>query len=449
MQHRGWRADERWAVVAASTLWLLVPLMILPEGLDFSRLTVAAGTDANSGGAGNTPSHLLWMLALGASSALLLWRAALSFRLMGEINPWFLVLLVLACFSLGWSIDPGLSLRRFVRVLALVSCLVVFVCVGWHERRLQAVLRPLLTSLLLGSLVFGLVWPEYAIHTETSHELRGAWRGLTSHKNALGSLAATGCLLWCHAGLSREVRPGRSLAGVGVALACLLLSRSTTSLLAALICCGILLLLLPATGGRRRWLGRLAIPTLCASLFFGLTSVSSQPGVSLVSAPIALLAGKDTSLTGRTAIWAIVREHIALRPTLGSGYGAYWAPNRGRGTESAIFVRRLAGFYPGSAHNGYLDLTNDLGVVGLAALAAYLISHVRTALLVSSTAWAPALLCFGIWLQQAITNLSESHWFNVTSVDFVFMSAATFTLARLQLQQQFKAIHGPLPMAHA
>lgn len=445
MEQPHWKSDDRWGWMAAGSLCLVVPLMVLPEGFDYSRLTAGSAANIGAEGSGTLLSHFCWMTALGTSSALLIWRAALAQRLLLQLNPWFLVLLVLAALSFGWSIDPALTARRMVRVLTLTCCLLAFVCTGWHERRLQALFRPLLTSLLLGSLAFGLVWPEFAIHSETSPELVGAWRGLTSHKNALGGLAALGCLFWFHAGVSRESSRRKSTMGFCVALLCLLLSRSTTSLLATLCTCSVLFVFLPAAAPRRRWLPWFATPVLALSLLLGLASVSSLPGLGLVSAPIALLAGKDGTLTGRTAIWEIVREHIAMRPLFGSGYGAYWQPNRGRGTESAVFVQRLAGFYPGSAHNGYLDVTNDLGGAGLAALAAYLITHVRRALRCSTQDWHQSLLCLAVWLQQAITNLSESHWFNVTSVDFVFLSATTFTLARLQMQQQFRALYGPLP----
>jgi O-antigen ligase len=171
-----------------------------------------------------------------------------------------------------------------------------------------------------------------------------------------------------------------------------------------------------------------------------------MPGLSVFSAPVALLAGKDGSLTGRTAIWELIRDHIARRPVFGSGYGAYWEPNRGAGTESAIFVKQLDGFYPGSSHNGYLEVTNDLGACGLLLLCGYLITHVREGVRCSAQDWAQGLLCLTLWLQQALTNFSESHWFNVTSVDFVFLSVATFTLARQRVQREFLAVHGPLPV---
>jgi len=446
MQQAAWRTDGRWAPLAGAGLSLLVLLMILPEGLDYARLTATVATSSGMEGSGNPVTHLLWMLVLGTSCALVLWRVALAQRVLANINLWFVGVLVLAGLSLGWSIDPALTTRRLVRVTTLTVCLLAFVCTGWHERRLQVVLRPLLTSFLLASMAFGLGWPEYAIHRELSPELVGAWRGLTSHKNAFGGLAATSCLLWCHAGVARETPRLRSWVGFGIAFLCLLLSRSATALLATLCTCGLLVMFLPQVGAKRSRLLWVTRPALALTLLLGLGSVSSLPGLTLFSAPVALLAGKDGSLTGRTAIWELVREHIARRPLFGSGYGAYWGPNRGAGTESAIFVKQLEGFYPGSSHNGYLEVTNDLGACGLLLLCGYLVTHVREAVRCSTTDWTQGLLCLALWLQQALTNFSESHWFNVTSVDFIFLSVATFTLSRQRVQSEFLAVHGPVPV---
>jgi O-antigen ligase len=446
MQQPAWQADGRWAPLAGAGLSLLILLMTLPEGLNYARLTATTAIAGSTEGSGNLLSHLLWMLVLGTSSALVLWRAGLAQRVLANLNLWFVGLLLLAALSLSWSIDPALTTRRLVRVTTLTICLFAFVCTGWHERRLQAVLRPLITSFLLASLAFGIGWPEYAIHRELSPELVGAWRGLTSHKNALGGLAATSCLLWCHAGVTREAPRLRSWAGFGIAFLCLLLSRSTTSLLAMLCTCGFLVTLLPQVGENRKWLLWVTRPALAMTLLLGLGSVTSMPGLSVFSDSVALLAGKDGSLTGRTAIWELVREHIARRPLFGSGYGAYWQPNRGAGTESAVFVDRLEGFYPGSSHNGYLEVTNDLGVCGLLLLCGYIVVHVRDAVRCSTKEWTQGLLCLALWLQQSLTNFSESHWFSVTSVNFVFLAAATFTLSRQRMQREFLAVYGPVPV---
>ena len=109
MQQTVWRADGRWAPLAGTGLSLLVLLMILPEGLDYARLAVPVGSSSSVEGNGNPLTHLLWMLVLGISSALILWRVGLAQRVLANLNPWFIGMLLLAALSLGWSINPGNS----------------------------------------------------------------------------------------------------------------------------------------------------------------------------------------------------------------------------------------------------------------------------------------------------------------------------------------------------
>ena len=87
------------------------------------------------------------------------WRVGLAWLLARALNPFLLCVVALAVASVAWSIDPALSLRRLVRLGTIVLVCVAFVLMGWHARRYQNVVRPILTLVLLGSIVFGLVFP--------------------------------------------------------------------------------------------------------------------------------------------------------------------------------------------------------------------------------------------------------------------------------------------------
>ena len=52
-----------------------------------------------------------------------------------------------------------------------------------------------------------------------------------------------------------------------------------------------------------------------------------------------------------------------------------------------------------------------------------------------------AALYLGLFLQQAITNLSESRWLSVQSVDFVIMTLAATALARALIAR--RSLRGP------
>jgi O-antigen ligase len=428
--------DDRYSLLPAILVWVLVVLMIVPEGFDYQHLT-----DAGAPAAGSLGSRLLWSGLLFAGAALVVQRARLAWVVLGQINPWLSAFFVLALASVAWSIDPGLSARRLVRVATILLVSLAFVLRGWHEQRLQNVLRPLLTCVMAGSLIFGLAWPELAIHQELSAELAGAWRGLTNHKNGLGALACISLLLWWHAGLTRQVSVLGALTGGLIAAACLVLSRSSTALATSLF---VMLFVLIAVHGPlvlRRQTSVLAVGLLLLIGLYALAILDIVPGMATLIAPITALSSKDATLSGRTEIWAVLTDHIQHHPWLGTGYGAYWTAGPVLGTDAWDMVKRLNGFFPGSAHNGYLEVANDLGLVGLVMLLAYIAVQARQMSTLRRTEPEQAALYFALLLQQAITNLSETHWLSVLSLDFLLMTLVTTGLARGLLEVRMRATY--------
>jgi O-antigen ligase len=443
LPHRAaWLSDARNAPLLGAMMAVLIVLMIVPDGFDYGSLVTTGAP--SSGGA---LSRALWLGVLAFAVLVVLWRARLAWLLVRSINPFLLIFVALAIASAAWSIDPSLTLRRLVRLATIVTASAAFVLMGWHARRFQNVVRPVLTAMLVGSIAFGIAFPLLAIHQQTAAELSGAWRGLANHKNGLGDLACLGLIFWLHAWLTREVRFAWALAGGGVAAACLLLSRSSTSEAALVVASAFLLIALRSPRALRGYLPQLVIVLVAALLVYALAILDLVPGLQALMIPIMTLTGKDITFTGRTVIWAILSDHIQLHPLLGTGYAAYWTAAPVPGSDSYAFIWRMASFYPGSAHNGYLDVLNDLGAAGLVCLLAYLVVQVRQCLHLLTIDRNQAILYLALFFQQAVTNLSETHWFSVLSVDFVLMTLATMALARGLLQRQLRAVFGePVPV---
>jgi O-antigen ligase len=70
--------------------------------------------------------------------------------------------------------------------------------------------------------------------------------------------------------------------------------------------------------------------------------------------------GRDETFTGRTWIWEAVIPEFKHMPWLGHGFQSFWT------TEWRAMV-----FGMPYAHNGYLDILLELGVVGLALYTAW------------------------------------------------------------------------------
>jgi exopolysaccharide production protein ExoQ len=431
-----WVRDDRHSLILAGMVWVLILLLILPEGFNYAILL-----DGHAPAEGGPLSRTLWVGLLLAAGAVIAWRASLAWPLLRSLNPFLLLFVALAVASIVWSIAPEFTARRDVRLITIVAVCFAFSLAGWHARRFQSVVRPALTMVLVGSIVFGLVAPGFAIHHEVAPELVGAWRGLANHKNTFGAIACAALLLWLHGWLTGAVRAWRALLGCVLAVVCLWLSRSSTAAISAFAASAFLLFLLWSPRSLQPYLRYVVGFAAAVLVIYALAILRLIPGLELLLAPITSLTGIDMTFTGRSEIWALIVQRIHSNPLLGVGYGAYWIGPVAE-SPSYEFIWRMGGFYPGSAHNGYLDVANDLGWTGLLFLLGYIVVHLRQSLRVLAADKAQGALFLALFIQQALVNLSESHWFSVLSLQFVLMTLATTALARLSLELNLRTRFG-------
>jgi exopolysaccharide production protein ExoQ len=318
-------------------------------------------------------------------------------------------------------------------VVTMVLVAISFALMTWRPTRFQSVVRPILTLLLVGSIIFVIAAPQLAIDQSDAAALVGAWHGLFTQKNGLGSLAAIALILWLHAWLSKERPWWMASFGFAVSAICLIYSRSSTSIMNAAFACALMLMLMRPPASLRRYLKYLIVLFVVALLVYSLAVLNLIPGSSALLSPITMITGKDQTFSGRTAIWAIVNEHIAQRPLLGSGYGAYWVLLPG--SPSMEMKRRLY-FYPTEGHNGYLDIINDLGIVGALCLLGYLIVYLRQGLRLLATLRPQGVLYLALMFDQLIANLTESRWLNSLTCEFAIMTIATVAMGRTLWDQQ-------------
>ena len=106
-------------------------------------------------------------------------------------------------------------------------------------------------------------------------------------------------------------------------------------------------------------------------LFFGF-QLNLLPSGQEIYTKLLNALGKSETFTGRTAIWELVLgESRFHNPWFGGGYGAFWV---GRESISGYVLTGGGVLYPGQSHNGYIDVYNDLGYVGLVIILLTIIS---------------------------------------------------------------------------
>lgn len=434
--------SQRPPLLLVFVMWVLMVFTIIPEGFNYDRIVPeqnnygngAANLAATATAAPTMPtegsplSRTIWLGLLAFGLVVVASRYTSALDLLRQTNRFLLLFIALCFVSVAWSIEPAVTIRRIVRVVTVTLDAYAFSLLAKSPRNFQSILRPIFTAILIGSIIFVLADPKLAVEQLNQAELIGAWHGLTTQKNVLGSLAATTFLLWLHAWLSKESPWWRALAGLAIAGVCLLKSRSSTSLMAAAFASVLLLFLLRSPATLRRYMPYLITLFVGVLLVYSLAVLDLLPGSGLLLTPITALTGKDLTFSGRTAIWQVINENIALHPWLGGGYGAYWTglPN----SPSMVMLQRVF-FYPTESHNGYLDVINDLGFAGAACLVGYLFVYVWQGLKIFSTLRSQGALYFTLLFDQMVGNLSEARWFNSLSNDFMVMTIATIAMAKL------------------
>lgn len=398
---------------------VLVVFMVAPEGFDYANAGIPSS--------GSPFSRMVWLTMLG-TGFIYAFKHLKDAKAVLLGNRYLFGFVVLAGLSYLWSIEPGVTLRREIRILAVTFATLAYAVSSTNTRAFQLALRPVLTLLLAGSIIFVLTSPKIAVEQLEFSELLGAWKGLTTQKNALGSLSAIGTLLWLHAWLTGQVKQPFPLIGVAVSATCLLNSRSSTSIMATVFASCLMMMMLYSPKSMKRYMPYFIAIFVCVLLLYSLAVLNLVSGLGFMLKPITTITGKDLTFSGRTEIWEILREHMAGAPWLGTGYGAYWLGIDPASPSFQMLVKLE--FYPSEAHNGYMDIFNDLGRVGGVLLFAYILLYLKQALQLFSVDKAQGALFLVLLFEQMIANMSESMWWNARTVEFAIMTLATVCLSR-------------------
>jgi O-antigen ligase len=191
-----------------------------------------------------------------------------------------------------------------------------------------------------------------AYHWATKPAVDGApgWHGPFNHKNGLGFEMAIGILaLWFERPRARHQRLWLIAAG-----ALLIGSESGAGLAVVAIVIAVAVREAAVRHAVERSQRRALI---AASWLLGLVGL----GLAVTDFPAAVaLLGKNSTLTGRTTIWKHVVHAIWSHPLLGVGYGGVWLS---KGGPTAVLWQRI-GFPVYEAHDAWLDLLLQVGIVG-------------------------------------------------------------------------------------
>ena len=274
--------------------------------------------------------------------------------------PELLLLHVLAVGSAAWSVEPGLTLKAALPLLATCSFMLA-IASAYSMRQILLLLGLVATWMAVASLVAVALVPS----ARGTPPWDDVWRGVFAHKNALGAASAFGLLLAANAALVSRGRLRLLLAAGALLNAMFLLgSESRTS---QLICIVGLASLAFALISRRRLAASVVILLgfLLAALavYFALTRGLLDP--------VLAAAGRKPTLSGRIPLWEVTWPFVAERPWLGWGYQAFWNPLSARVLSIADSPSIL--YVPFYSHSGLIETLLNLGLAGVLLLVLILV----------------------------------------------------------------------------
>jgi O-antigen ligase len=280
-------------------------------------------------------------------TGLLLWKV--HPRAMLFVGAPLILLFGWTMASAMWSVNADPTVRRSAALLGTVI-IGLYLGLRFDHRRLLHLLA------LVAIIVLGLSLLVAQLAPSSGLDFEGRLRGVTAHKNALGNFAALAFLVAAAQlrlnGVSRLMFAIVRLVLL-LSVICMAWAHSTAVLPVLAAALGALVL---GRVLRRSSAGFLAILPVAAVI----TMLVMEAAVAHFGA-LATMMGKDSDISGRTLVWNFAERMILAEPLLGYGFGAFWV---GGNSPGAVFWSNTHLGVP-HAHNGYLQLMLDTGIVGL------------------------------------------------------------------------------------
>jgi exopolysaccharide production protein ExoQ len=292
-------------------------------------------------------------------------------------GSWAVILYFAYCLvSVLWSDFADVSFRRWIKA---IGDLVMVLIVVTDAQPLEAFKR-LISRLGFLLLPTSVLLIKYFGDLGRGYDPGGAPMntGVTTNKNTLGviTMVITLGVVW---NLLRLLRAkdlenrGRHLLAQATLLtfgiAVLFLAHSATSLACFTLGAGLLFATSLPSMGRRP--GR--IHALVGTVFIAGGLATLLGG----DARVVHALGRQTDFTGRTEIWKAVMFAVS-NPLLGTGFESFWLGPR----LNVVWSHLSEYMHVNEAHNGYLEVYLNLGIIGVGLIALIFVKAYRDAVAV-------------------------------------------------------------------
>jgi exopolysaccharide production protein ExoQ len=402
-------------------IWLLFQASRPPSAwLGFSQATdrVQALEDGNP--FDRTVFSLLILLAIGILSS-----RSFNWGKFFAQNTALTCFLGFAMLSFAWSDFPLPTFKKWFRDAGVYMVVLV---VSSDRRPLEAV-GTVLRRVCYFTIPLSIVLIKYFPYLGKVYSFWGGqeYTGVSTSKNQLGALCLVSGIFFFWDTIRiwhqwREVRVKRvvlvNIAFIWMSLWLLNLCGSKTSTICLAIGCLMIAAAHCKFGRRHPGL----VKTLAPAIFvlYLILTLGFDMGGQLNQA-----VGKSSDMSDRTRIWQVVLS-VSINPVLGTGYQSFWL-----GPRVQWIWARLTGDAVMEAHNGYLQIYLDLGLIGLFLLCAFLIGTYRKICKRLKPLTLLGSLSLGLWTLLLFYNVSEAS-FEPNLLFVTFLLAAIPTAERAE-----------------
>jgi exopolysaccharide production protein ExoQ len=321
------------------------------------------------------------------------WQRTIAFL---KTNLWLLFLIGLIIFSVSWSSLADVTIRK---AIALIGTSAFALYLG-SRYSFEEQLKIYAWSFGIGlfcSFLFALVIPTYGIMPS------GNWRGIYPHKNGLGEAMFMSFLTFYF--LSISAKQYRTLCKICCLLSVLiiLLAQSATSLISVMF--------IFTTAQALKLVSLKSKKSIFALLILLISIAVSLFLIMINFNTILNVYDRDITLTGRTPLWEDLWGFIQQKPWLGYGFGTFFSS----GHRETDIIWKVHTWIPPHAHNGFVQMWLDLGVIGLAVFSVSYVGCIFNALF-------KYLLSKELKMLWVFLLLLYTIFFNLTEVSFLSQS---------------------------
>jgi O-antigen ligase len=400
-----WRFDPAKDPETSAALWVpLVWMFIIGSRQPSQWLSGQVGSGAEAIEEGNPLNAGIFLVLILLAIGILMSRSFKWGDFFGR-NLALIVFLSYALLSVLWSDFPFVAFKRWFRELG--SYLMVLVPLS-DPHPLEAV-----STLLrrLGYLLIPLCILLIKYYPDISRDYdpwsgQVEYVGATTGKNLLGVVALISGLFFfwdtVRRWADRKERCTRRVILVNLAFIAMtlwVLDKSSSATCRVCLALGCLVIAVAHRRAVKRHPGRLTVlipVVICIYLVlafgFGIDFSTQMAGA----------VGRDPTLTGRTKIWSVLLS-MHTDPLIGTGYESFWMGSRLRWLWENPVVHGI-----NEAHNGYLEVYLNLGIIGVSLLGVFLISSYRTICrrLVPFSSFGS--LSLALWLVLLVRSMTEA-----------------------------------------